>query len=102
MTRWEYHCPAGTYYDRSLLGLLWAIVSHRCWHWRLREQLATAAPVVPVVTEAQIEAVAKVLRQRDEGTAWCTWDTIKPQTRALYMDEARKILTAASEGQNDA
>ena len=37
MTRWEYHCPAGTYYDRSLLGLLWAIVSHRCWHWRRGE-----------------------------------------------------------------
>ena len=37
MTRWEYHCPAGHYYDRSLLGLLWAIVSHRCWHWRRGE-----------------------------------------------------------------
>ena len=34
MSRWEYHCAAGRYYDRSLLGLLWAIVSHRFWHFR--------------------------------------------------------------------
>lgn len=34
MTRWEYHCPAGRYYDTSLLGLLWSIVSHRWWHFR--------------------------------------------------------------------
>jgi len=32
--RWEYRCPAGTYYDTTLRGLLWAIVSHRFWHWK--------------------------------------------------------------------
>lgn len=53
--------------------------------------------VMAVVSEATVEAVAKALRQRDEGTAWDTWDAIKPQTRALYMDEARKILTADRE-----
>jgi hypothetical protein len=35
--RWEFHCAAGRYYDRSLLGLIWAIVAHRCWHWRRGE-----------------------------------------------------------------
>lgn len=31
---WSYTCPAGRYYNASLLGLLWDIVSHRAWHWR--------------------------------------------------------------------
>jgi hypothetical protein len=35
--RWEYHCPAGMYYDTTLRGLLWAIVSHRFWHWKRGE-----------------------------------------------------------------
>lgn len=33
-TRWEYHCVAGNYSHRSLVGLIAAIVLHRCWHWR--------------------------------------------------------------------
>jgi hypothetical protein len=32
--RWIYECEAGEYYDTSLLALLWAIVTHRFWHWR--------------------------------------------------------------------
>lgn len=35
--RWSYTCPAGQYYNVSLLGLLWDIVSHRAWHWRRGE-----------------------------------------------------------------
>jgi hypothetical protein len=31
---WRYECPAGEYYDTSLVKLLWAIVAHRYWHWR--------------------------------------------------------------------
>jgi hypothetical protein len=34
MTRWEYHCDAGSYSADSLLGLLREIVTHRFWHWR--------------------------------------------------------------------
>jgi hypothetical protein len=34
MTRYEYHCDAGSYSADSLLGLLREIVTHRFWHWR--------------------------------------------------------------------
>lgn len=34
MTRWEYHCAAGTYYAPTLLGLVRDILTHRLWHWR--------------------------------------------------------------------
>jgi hypothetical protein len=34
MTRWEYHCPAGSYYATSLFTLVRDIVAHRWWHWR--------------------------------------------------------------------
>ena len=65
---------------------------------RLRErvrELEVASAAAVTVTEAMVEAAAKCLRQRDEGTSWCTWDTLKWQTRELYMDEARAVLTAA-------
>ena len=31
---WRYECPAGEYYNTSLLGLCWDIITHRAWHWR--------------------------------------------------------------------
>jgi hypothetical protein len=34
MNHWEYHCEAGSYSSPTLRGLLWAIVTHRLWHWR--------------------------------------------------------------------
>jgi hypothetical protein len=30
---WSYTCDAGEYYDTSLLGLCWTILSDRYWRW---------------------------------------------------------------------
>jgi hypothetical protein len=31
---WTYHCEAGSYSSPTLRGLVWAILTHRLWHWR--------------------------------------------------------------------
>lgn len=31
---WSYTCPEGEYTHPRLLGLVWAILEHRAWHWR--------------------------------------------------------------------
>ena len=31
-TEYKYTCPAGNYTSNSIVGLMWAIFTHRMWH----------------------------------------------------------------------
>lgn len=34
VSHWVYRCAAGQYYNVSLFGLIWDILTHRAHHWR--------------------------------------------------------------------